>query len=255
MPVTPTFCARRSTGASASPAVGAGRHSAPARGPARWSTWRLATWTPSCRTVGATTAARLAVLVGSSVPTPSWSTACRWCAVWPRIRYGRDADAHGRPLERAACWGSSPPSGRCRWGRCRSSPACSAPAECPTSALNPPPVKPTSNRLGEALVYQGRRLRRTTAQRLSRPLSATDRVFQVWPPSCERSTTVRIRSGARELMASPSGAVRIDRCRGPCNAAADLGARVDAARLLAWRLRRCLQCSSCCHQRLRPRVG
>jgi hypothetical protein len=146
MPVTPTFCARRSTGASASPAVGAGRHSAPARGPARWSTWRLATWTPSCRTVGATTAARLAVLVGSSVPTPPWSTACRWCAVWPRIRYGRDADAHGRPLERAACWGSSPPSGRCRWGRCRSSPACSAPGECPTSALDPPPIKATHQR-------------------------------------------------------------------------------------------------------------
>jgi hypothetical protein len=194
------------------------------------------------------------VLVGSSVPTPPWSTTCRPCAVWPRIRYARDADAPGRPLEKAAYWDSSRATGRGRWGRCRSSPACSAPGECPTSALNPPLIKPTSNQLGVALVYQDRRFQRTTAQTLSRPLSATVGSSRYGRHRVSEALQC-VYVAARELMASPSGAVRIDRCRGPCNGAADLGARVDEARLLAWRLRRCVQCSSCYHQRLRRRVG
>ena len=72
-----------------------------------------------------------------TVPTPPWSTACRFSAASRRRRYEHDGDARGRPRGTAACWGSSPTANGGRSGTCRSSLARLLPGACPTSALGP----------------------------------------------------------------------------------------------------------------------
>lgn len=90
------------------------------------------------RTVGATRGAWLIVAAGNCVPIRIWSTACRLCALSPRSRCVRDADAADRPPETGAYSDSSPTTGRGRSDTCRSSLSCFAPGVCPTSELKPP---------------------------------------------------------------------------------------------------------------------
>lgn len=77
-------------------------------------------------------------LGGSSVPTRPWSATRRSAVVSQHIRCAHADDAGDRPPGRAACWASSPGGTHGRSDTCTSSPACSVPDECPTSALSPP---------------------------------------------------------------------------------------------------------------------
>jgi hypothetical protein len=97
-------------------------------------------------TGGATTSAVQNLVVGKSVPTPLWSTSCRPSTASRRIRYAHDGGADGGHPDTAACWGSSPTATRGRSDTCRSSPAFLVLGACPTSALNPPSCKATTNR-------------------------------------------------------------------------------------------------------------
>jgi hypothetical protein len=77
------------------------------------------------------------VAAAETVPTPLWSTGCRFSAASRRRRYEHDGDVRGRPRGTAACWGSSPVANGGRSGTCTSSLARLLPGACPTSALNP----------------------------------------------------------------------------------------------------------------------
>jgi hypothetical protein len=85
----------------------------------------------------ATTIARQVLAAAETVPTPLWSTACRFSAAPRRNRYEHGGDARGRPRGTAACWGSWPTANGGRSGTCTSSLARLLPGACPTSALNP----------------------------------------------------------------------------------------------------------------------
>ena len=93
--------------------------------------------TGASRIICATTVARQILTAAETVPTPPWSTACRFSAASRRRRYEHDGDARGRPRGTAACWGSSPTANGGRSGTCTPSLARLWPGACPTSALDP----------------------------------------------------------------------------------------------------------------------
>lgn len=104
---------------------------------------------PAARgTADATTRALLVLVLGSSVPIPTWSGSCRLFALSLRTRYEHDDDVPGRPPETAVCWGSLPRTGRGRSDTHRSWPACPVLGACPTSALHLPLSKATADRDG-----------------------------------------------------------------------------------------------------------